>query len=564
MTLSSAVVRRGEGSHRIHGAIVIVMVVAAFALVAIANGVMGVPRNDDWVYIRSAVELERTGVFHPFTSTALMVGQSLMGAGITHVLGVNVAALQIVVLVMGIIGLLANYLLFCGFLKPAAATASVLTIAAGPFFVNLGLSFMTDVPSYAFASLCLYVGWRALRADSVSIPLLAFSLLLGLIAFSIREFGISAPLAVVALLVWSARSRPHRRLPFVVVAMWAAVVVVLYLWRRGVAGGPSLGLTLMEAEPALGVTVRSFFTVALFLLPVVAGISWRRVGAMLGHRRRSLAMIATIFLVTMWFFVTSTGYRSALMGNYFTPQGAYSVTVPGDPAVVFPPSVWLGIGVIALVSAVAVLWSLGCLSGAALRTALGTTEPLARTALILSVLFVAIYGSAWIVSVLFLGSPYFDRNLVPVIPVAAAVLLGLMERAGVLKRLWLVFASGALAVIGVLGLVSTDAAASFDALKWQTASTVAASQGVPSALIDGGYEWVGMHREGIAESDRHSGDDRYSWWVRMFPAAPVCGTTYHPSAAETRAGRQIAQMSRVSLLGRSSSLIVLAGPDCTD
>src|SRR5690606_31621849 len=118
---------------------------------------------------------------------------------------------------------------------------------------------------------CLWAGLASLNASGASrAGWLASSITLGLLGFTVREYAIVAPLAGLAVDVWSARSRPRAlRGVLSVVVLFLAVAAALFLWRAGlgVEGSRDLGF---RGRAHLVTAARSAFTLALLALPVAA------------------------------------------------------------------------------------------------------------------------------------------------------------------------------------------------------------------------------------------------------------------------------------------------------
>jgi len=98
--------------------------------------------------------------------------------------------------VLGAVGLTAAYLVVRSFLPRGHAAFAIGCLALGPVSGTLGVSYMTDVPAFALEALALLSGLRALRTRRFSFPWFVASLLIGVAAFSIREYAVAAPAAV--------------------------------------------------------------------------------------------------------------------------------------------------------------------------------------------------------------------------------------------------------------------------------------------------------------------------------------------------------------------------------
>jgi 4-amino-4-deoxy-L-arabinose transferase-like glycosyltransferase len=238
---------------------------------AAAAGAIGLPAIDDWVYTRGAGSLFRMGGVDMPGHTAAAIGQLAMVQALLWVSGGNPWAFTAFGLVMTLIGVVATYLLARRFVGTGSAVMVVLLVEAFPGFARESASFMTDVPAYALAMLCLLLGTRWLEGGRRLT--LAASLGVGLLAVSVREFAIAAPVAV--LVVAWARSRADERAWLVgmsgafVAGVAGVLIVAASIPGRGVApmqGG--LG-ELILVGPA-------FTTFAAVLLPaIVLGLGRR-------------------------------------------------------------------------------------------------------------------------------------------------------------------------------------------------------------------------------------------------------------------------------------------------
>ena len=78
-------------------------------------------------------------------------------------------------------------------------------------------------------------------------------------------------------------------------------------------------------------------------------------------------------------------------------------------------------------------------------------------------------------------------------------------------------------VVGGVAAVITLNADAYDAARW-SAGHQAVAAGVPAAMVDAGFEWVGSHQSDIAVPGRQvRGSPFYlTWYDQMFPAFKEC------------------------------------------
>ena len=221
-------------------------VAASYVLIAGLDGALGVPRNDDWGYYRTAFDVLHQGWFapDPFTRT-MLVGQVLLAQPILAVFGTTILPLQVFGAVLAAVGLWACYLVVRHFLPIGWAAFSVACLALGPIYGALAPTFMSDGWSFALQSLALLAGVRALTMHRRPLAWLGLSLALAFAAFSVREYAVAAPVAVLGCFLLSrgllrrrrgqgtdaARVRRERVGAVALGLAWLLCAGTLYVWR---------------------------------------------------------------------------------------------------------------------------------------------------------------------------------------------------------------------------------------------------------------------------------------------------------------------------------------------
>ena len=399
-------------------------------LVARHYGALGIPRGDDWSYLQTLFRFADHGHLdgnHWVSMT--LVGQVGASLPIVWLFGHNITAVQIGAAMMGFGGLLATLWLGVPMIGRARAALVVVTLAVGPLWGPLAVSYMTDVPAFAATMLALALAVAALRRAPLSVPLLGAGRVAGVFAFSIRQYAIVPVLAIVVTVLWVAVAAGDRqRLRVIVVMSTASVVacgVIYALWNEipnlkiyapTVPNGHSLAVTVIKG----GGFVR---LVGLLLLPVVALAgpvtivrrAWRRAQwatALVGGG--SLASLAVLS-------VRVPGQQ--FVGNYIDADGALSSNVLlGRRPDLFPPSVYVGLVVVATVSgaliAISAVAPTADLIARARRRDLRVSDP------VRCCLAVAIwgYGAAYVFAMM-TGISVYDRYAFPLLPLIGIALL---------------------------------------------------------------------------------------------------------------------------------------------
>ncbi|MFM7147121.1 MAG: hypothetical protein ACKOW5_12400, partial [Actinomycetales bacterium] len=86
------------------------VVVALIWLDAALRGAVGIPRDDDWSYLRTIFDLAQTGSFALNGWVHMMfIGQAAPGALLVNVVGPSVTALQVANAVVALVALLLVY-----------------------------------------------------------------------------------------------------------------------------------------------------------------------------------------------------------------------------------------------------------------------------------------------------------------------------------------------------------------------------------------------------------------------------------------------------------------------
>lgn len=529
------------------------------AILLVSDEALGIGRNDDWVYIRSSIHFAQTGEFHPFTSTAYAVGQVVLGAGIYILFGSGIAPFQLVTFILGIASLFVTFLLSRNYLPLRASRLVVFTLACGPIFMNLAVSYMTDIPAYLFAVTTLYVGSESLKfSGKRSFALFLSALTIGGIGFTFREFVIAAPLALIVIhvrrLVSARTSRTEKWVYVATVLAWSLAILSLFLWRKSLAEGIPVQLAPNFPE-AIKAMFRSWFSFAILCAPIAFASAPGKIFASFSSRRKSIALAILGAITTGWWFLrTNTGLL--FQGNYIKQSGPYSETLIGNAEPIFPDWVWAVIEFSALVSALLLALQFLALFTTSKKTILNIkpTVPLVGTAFF-------IFGVTLFLSSFLFSTPTLDRNLIFLVATGAITLLSGSYRKKYLAESKIPMRIS-LTLLMSLSMYLTSASFSFDRLKWDTAETVANKFQIKSSGIAGSYEWIGIYRDGISMLRAPDASGKYSGWVSLFPAAPVCAVLAHFSELDMLSEDKLLLVSsRRSSLGATAKIVAYKGPD---
>jgi hypothetical protein len=463
--------------------LLVVGVGVPLAMAALA-GAVGIPSNDDWVYMRSAEILFRTGRIAMAGHTAAALGQILLVQPLLWLSGGGRWAFTAFGLLMTAVALGATYVLARRYLTIPSAALVVLLLAAFPGFAREGATFMTDVPALALMLLSLVFGVVWLDRPDHQLAIVA-SMATGVAAVAIREYALAAPLAVL-IAGWS-RSQPERRVSLALVTAVSGVATLGALLAAVATPGNAVPLTVTLADLVL--LGPAFATFGVALLPAIALAIPRRLTSV--RRGQVIVGIALVSLLLL--------PSGSLVGDTWRANGlAGDSTLGGVRNAVLPYGAWLlsvqlGTFAATLLAVLAVGW-VGATFGRA-----GSVQSVRERALAIArredgslVIFLVLYWAELVVACL-LFYP-LDRDLYPLLPVAGILLLRGAPR---VARLGPRHALSHLAV-GWLALNALAIAANsfaYDAARWR-AGEAAVAIGYDARTVDAGYEWVGMHQDG--------------------------------------------------------------------
>ena len=541
---------------------------AVALLLASSNGALGIARNDDWSFIQNAFQFHDTGIFAVAGWVQMMlIGQLVLAYPVLLVAGNSIAALQVLVAGLGVVLLLGTYVLCRSFLPRMYAVFAALSLAVGPLLATLSVSFMTDVPAASLQVLALVIAWWSMRGTRTSAPWLVVALLVALLAFSIREYSLTAILVVLAV-AWL--RQPTSRLPARVLAILTVLTGLLVLgmlaWRASqLTDNPSeFGLNI----DGLGFQARMPLTVGLLTLPLTAWIN-----PVAAARRAWAASRVWTLLCLIGLAGALAVSRLAFVGNYWSFSGSYTGAALGEPRPLYPGWAMTLIDVAAIYGAILIALVLA-LALARVTRAIRSASAVSATraactssaGLALTVAFVGLYGLMFLVIPTILRVPIFDRYFVGVLALAGAVIVWAGWRAGVLWRSP-ALPVGALAVLTAIGLISTVSTAAVDGARWELARLTAEELDIAPGNVDGGFDWFRFQTNGSPkDSDRPVFN--YTWWTVGYPGRAVCATVMFAdnpvgtvAAAPDPAAPALRTRTVTVLPGLGQELKVIAGPD---
>jgi hypothetical protein len=486
-----------------------VLLLVPLAIVVAMIGIGGdFPLSDDWSYAHTAKVMCEQGRVEilPWTG-ATAIFQTAYGALLCKLTGFSFVTLRVSTLLMALLAIL-------GFLRLLSALGisgqlmalATLTMALNPLMVNLSFTYMTDVP---FTALLVWAAYWYHRGLGTGRPghILAGSLLASA-AILVRQHSLLLALAAAVAALWVSNRSLRQRFVLALLALLppTAVLASFNLWLlatervpQGLANKLSEALAWQWTATAAN-AFRGLVYVGLFLAPVV--LAALRNG---GRRvRRTAAAIAALLSAVAVYAYWREGALMPYLGNV-----AYDL---GLGALTLRDALFLGMGAPLRVGAVlqVPLTIVALLGAAAVVAMLAVRTKNLRTA---DSIFLVLGSLFMFAGTLVHADFYFDRYLLPVLPLGLLALCAAAPRTRPQSTAWIL--AGALAVYAVAG---THDYMSWNRARYQALDRVMAG-GVEVTSIDGGMDFNGWHLSQTVDRwpDKESARPgqpatRKSWW----------------------------------------------------
>ncbi len=500
---------------------------------ALSAHAFAIPRYDDWAYRRVLMDFVQSGHLSLVGWGAMtLVGQIFWAAPFVVVLGAHPWVPDLTVAVASTIGLASGYWLARSVLGRARGAACTLALLVLPGVLVQTSTFMTDLPALSAELACLALGAAALRRTGTSRwGFLVAALVVGCLGFSVREFDLAAPAAV--LIALGAQDRRHRLAYEMAGALTLVVCGVVFVWAVHLphAQQEALGLPAASAVRALAA---AFFTLAFFVspfLPAAARTAWR------SSFRAELVAASVVLVIGVLLIATN---KAVFTGNYLAQQGmSTNAALPGVRPSLFPAPIWALLRAIAVAAGAALAFVVTNATRGALRARLSANRsapappPEISEKSVVS-LFTWLTAAGLVGYGLLVQAAIFDRYLWALAFGSAVLLAAFGARTGSLARRpvalrrrgdWPAYAAPAvlaLILTVVAGAIVLNADA-YDGARW-SAGQEAAKAGVAAATIDAGFDWVGSHTAEPAVRGRPMvGALPYEmWYDEMFPRFKEC------------------------------------------
>jgi hypothetical protein len=459
--------------------------------------VAAIGMNDDWSYVRSAEVLAETGrVVYNGWSSPMLGWQLFLGAFFAKLFGTSFTSIRASTLLLG---LACAFLLHRNLVRLGVnlrnATIGTIAFVLNPLFLPLAVSFMTEIGCLFSILVCLYACLRAIQSSTERgmFAWLAFAALSSTAGGTSRQIAWLGVLVMFPCAVWLLRRRRHA-VP-IAITLYALSAVFIYGAMSWFQRQPySLPEPLLPERFSANDMASLFtlvfvatFSSATFLLPIL--VAFVPTISKSNRSRNHFLALGGIILTTIALFFLLSGTSSFVSfvapypGNYVTEHGLVDGTpIHGTRPVVLSPGLRV---VLTIAIDVASYCFLACLcfgTKAPDTSSIPTRLPWNSLAVLL-VPFTIAYFCLVLPHCLLLG--FFDRYLLPILPILLIFLLRLFEDRIQEKLplasvvLTLIFAAFAVAgTHDAFSLFRAEAAA----------ITELQSAGIPDTYIDGGLE----------------------------------------------------------------------------
>jgi len=486
---NQAVKQHGNESGMAGDLIICALISLVWVAVAMAVGLRGeFPLNDDWAYAKTIQAMMQTGRFERMSWTWVPLYTNMVIGGVFSWLwgGFSHEALRASGIFMGWVGLIGSYLLMrqMGGSRGQGVLGTMM-VGLNPLYLNLSFTFMTDVP---FAALWIWSALLLLRGVQRPSPTaLVCGALVVIGATLSRQLGLALLLAFVVSVVLCHRNRWARYAVIgagvgVVVACAVAVPSLLFD-SQGSSGGQSvfsipyiirwvfLNPSLLHHLMKNGISCLLYLGV--FVSPLVA---MQMLSGVKTHR--GLVVATGIITAGAMVGLILTGKVMPTGLNVMYDMGLGPNTIPGHE--LLPqgsPVVWW---VTTFVGVASIAWVFGLIGTHLLKTRLAITQDIG---LVFLLLLMGIY-----LLPLASRSPFFDRYLIPVVPILVAVVYRIGPKSGQPTRWGLATAMVLLGCLGTYSILGTYDYMHRNRVRWGLIEQVL-DRGASPETMDGGFEF---------------------------------------------------------------------------
>ena len=456
---------------------------------------------DDGPYILVAQKLANTGhIVYNGWSAAMLVWQLYLGAAFIKLFGFSFTAVRMSTLLVAVmLAFVLQRTLVRSGVTERNATIGTLALVLSPLYLELSVTFMSDIHGLFAIVLCLYACLRALQSatDRAAILWLCFAVATDALIGTSRQLAWLGVLVMVPSTLWLLRSR--RRVLLAGAA--ASLVGVLFIfacmhWLRlqPYTLPEHFGIGRFPIVSTIHVFILFLLDLPFLLLPIMLLFIF-------GIRRLKPRMIFVVCGIALGYFFLATypshlrgsftHLREPTLGDWLSVVGGYSSVPKGRPPIFLQPSMQI-LMTMATYSSLLVLFALlarSCRTGTSVVKGPPPRLPWHQLMVLLLPFTLAynlllFYRAATIVGS---GTPQLiDRYALGLLVVALLVLVRYYQ-----DRIDPRLPGAALLFIGIMAVSGVAVTHNTFAL-YRARVAIAAelrAAGVPDTSVDGGWEY---------------------------------------------------------------------------
>jgi hypothetical protein len=337
------------------------LLVAASVLAVYPVAEMGF--QDDWSYIRTALEFARTGHFVYNGWATAMLGWIIPWSALfikTFGFSFTIVRLSILPVTMACLYLFHATLMRFG-IRGRNAVLGALTLGLSPIFLPMAASYMTDVPGLFVIVLCLYLCQRAVAAhsDRAAVLWLCCAAASNVVGGTVRQISWLGALVMVPSTAWLLRRR--RGVVATGILLWVmsifAVLACLHWWNlqpysvpEHILQGP---VTAHMGHHLVGILIKSFLCLLLLLYPIL--VAWLPAARRLNRAAAIRVGITVLVLVAfLWKVRTPNDWLAPWLTHVIQSLMRESGEFPGVTETPWPLALRAAISVLVAASALIV------------------------------------------------------------------------------------------------------------------------------------------------------------------------------------------------------------------
>lgn len=505
----------------------VILMAAWLVSLMVVNPIGNFPLNDDWSFGRAVQHLVERDDFRPTGWASMpLLTNVVWGALFCLPAGFSFTALRLSTLTLSLCGMLGTYWLARELrLSRGLAIFSALVMGFNPITFALSNTFMTDVPFSAMIVLAVIFLFRNLVNTSKRDWLIGLVLVVA--ATLSRQLAIAVPLAFAVTVILREGVAWRNLLRAGIPA--AACIGSLLLFQHWLAATGRLPanydaknhlLRLAFSHPSwlLGNVEDKFYScllyLGLFLSPILTLVL---PGLWVAQRKRIAIALAFSFLLILHLAIRYGQLNESFLMptslNILVKSGIGPVTLRDafilnlNHAAALPPGFWLGVTIISLFGAVALLAVIS-VAVVHLVARLWSKKTDASDA---SNLFL------WLTTVIYLlpllVGGFFDRYLIVVVPLLAVFSASFFppQFPAIKFRLGRLMAMVLLVGTILFAIGTTRDYLEWNRVRWRAIRELITDQHVRPDQIDGGFEFGGLY---FYDSQYQPGSHKSWWWIQ--------------------------------------------------